>query len=560
MGWTAAAAAAAAVATCSLSGTAAAASASDRVGLQHHEPEPLEGSGTSDASAAATSTVSHGRSLRGPRPGAAATATSSSADPDDTSYEMDLIDTYPQLPRLPKELKRELNMLDGEDYPPFIKPDWFVDLDGPSHPSNDYQYYLPPTPPMQARIVGGKAVGDVSKYPFSVSLHREGLHWCGGVLVGPQVIQTAGHCCNSQGRKGADEVIMQTIHKNGDDATSTIGIRREIMPEKCVTHNGYVERGYLFDVCLCPFEDDPVDPAVLAPIEVNADNNFPLDKSLNPAIQGTVSKQDFTVMGWGSLDEAGKSTEWKMEVDVAYVDQATCLRAFNGRYVMSDMFCAISPGQDACQGDSGGPLVHKRSDGTHLLVGTVSWGYGCADPHYPGVYSRCSAYFPWLKDTICSLSTSTDPKFWPPSYLQCPGKEGRRSLDTSTGAPPPTVAAAAPPPPQLLLRDCRHQRQAILLHTVASTSTPSTVVHRHEKKKNLAEAAYLPTKTDRKSIVTIIVSWSKWLGEGHYVAANHINIVNGAQQEMGRSLAHLISRNSPKTCTAVKPGPCDSEG
>lgn len=34
-------------------------------------------------------------------------------------------------------------------------------------------------------------------------------------------------------------------------------------------------------------------------------------------------------------------------------------------------------------GDSGGPIT---SGGT--LIGIVSWGVGCADPYYPGVYTR----------------------------------------------------------------------------------------------------------------------------------------------------------------------------
>jgi len=49
------------------------------------------------------------------------------------------------------------------------------------------------------------------------------------------------------------------------------------------------------------------------------------------------------------------------------------------------MICAAVPGggKDACQGDSGGPLV---VNGT--LVGIVSWGIGCAEADYPGVYSN----------------------------------------------------------------------------------------------------------------------------------------------------------------------------
>lgn len=47
------------------------------------------------------------------------------------------------------------------------------------------------------------------------------------------------------------------------------------------------------------------------------------------------------------------------------------------------MFCAGTSGRDSCQGDSGGPIIRGG-----VLLGAVSWGQGCAQPGYPGVYTN----------------------------------------------------------------------------------------------------------------------------------------------------------------------------
>jgi trypsin len=105
--------------------------------------------------------------------------------------------------------------------------------------------------------------------------------------------------------------------------------------------------------------------------------------------------------GWGSLYEGGGAAPVLMKVEVPIQSDEKCQAAYPGD-ITDTMICAglDEGGKDSCQGDSGGPLLVQMEDGTPLLVGVVSWGYGCARPQRFGVYSKVSQVFQWIADTI----------------------------------------------------------------------------------------------------------------------------------------------------------------
>ena len=88
------------------------------------------------------------------------------------------------------------------------------------------------------------------------------------------------------------------------------------------------------------------------------------------------------------LQEGGQTPNTLYSVVVPIVDRATCEKAYQSlNEITARMICAGEAGKDSCQGDSGGPVVAGEGD-NRAQVGIVSWGLGCAEAGYPGVYTN----------------------------------------------------------------------------------------------------------------------------------------------------------------------------
>merc|ERR1712179_244076 len=104
-----------------------------------------------------------------------------------------------------------------------------------------------------------------------------------------------------------------------------------------------------------------------------------------------------------------------LEVDVQVISNSECNAAYGG--ITDNMLCAADAsgngGSDACQGDSGGPLVSCGADGNcgttpgmnYELIGVVSFGIGCAQADFPGVYARTTAALDWIYTNAMPFET-----------------------------------------------------------------------------------------------------------------------------------------------------------
>ena len=235
----------------------------------------------------------------------------------------------------------------------------------------------------QPMIVGGYPVDPACpncKYDFMVSLQTDGWfggHFCGGSLVREDWVVTAAHCVQGTSPSSV-EVVIGLHNVNGTTGQQTRNV------SEIIIHPQYSNNSLNNDYALLRLSSPITD---FEPIKLVTSD----DHDNEPVMS--------TTMGWGATSSGGSSSNILLEVDVPIDDSC-------GNYSNSDitnnMVCAGdgNGGEDSCQGDSGGPLIMTNDDGEYELIGIVSWGYGCAEAQYPGVYSRIYPRLNWFFNYI----------------------------------------------------------------------------------------------------------------------------------------------------------------
>jgi trypsin len=107
------------------------------------------------------------------------------------------------------------------------------------------------------------------------------------------------------------------------------------------------------------------------------------------AVSGPTAGETGVVTGWGTLSSGSSLSTQLQAVNVTIISPEQCNAVYsNYGGITENMICAAvtGGGKDACQGDSGGPLAVNG-----ILAGLVSWGVGCAEAAYPGVYSSVAS-------------------------------------------------------------------------------------------------------------------------------------------------------------------------
>ncbi|MFJ5530536.1 S1 family peptidase [Streptomyces sp. NPDC093261] len=216
-------------------------------------------------------------------------------------------------------------------------------------------------------IVGGTTT-TTTAYPFMMQItDASGNQFCGGTLAAAKKVVTAAHCMAGEST-GSVRVVGGRTYLNGTNGTVSKVSRIWVNPDYTDAANG-----------------DDVAVLTLSSSMPYTTASYVSSSQTGVYAAGTTAR----IVGWGTTSENGNSSNQLRTATVPIVSDSGCRSSYGSDFVQSDMVCAgyASGGVDTCQGDSGGPLLIGG-----VLAGITSWGNGCAEAGYPGIYTRLTTF------------------------------------------------------------------------------------------------------------------------------------------------------------------------
>lgn len=284
--------------------------------------------------------------------------------------------------------------------------------------------YLPP----KTKIAAGQ-VADAAKWKFFTAITQQlpdgkYVTFCGATMISEKHAITAAHCIESFDKTFAQKCGTKFIDPNvlgifpGATDISQMApkdkfsVKKIYVHPKAVCKNSLEENSgekYDNDIAIIELNSPWKGQIVKLSNELSDDPNGPVKVA---GYGKTESEISANIQARDGLKFQSHSREL-LDVVLETIGANECLEGHVGinANISEKQICAGVRKRsadgfigDSCNGDSGGPLVAYDGSYRAYQIGIVSWGPAkCGKIGSPGVYTRVSYYFPWIKSVVPTI-------------------------------------------------------------------------------------------------------------------------------------------------------------
>ncbi|CAG9574976.1 unnamed protein product [Danaus chrysippus] len=244
-------------------------------------------------------------------------------------------------------------------------------------------------------IVGGVEASE-NEFPHMALLgygkDTSSIQWlCGGSLISERFVLTAGHCTSSR-----EAGIVKYIRLGALRRTDPLGPDQLFTVSEIIKHKDFHPPNRYNDIALLKMDRDAV-----------------LSEFLVPACLDVRAPGDYSrvlATGWGATKNRGANADQLQKVILQEFTTEECSQMFTASRLMKQGFDGNTQicygdkemSKDTCQGDSGGPIQIKSKllHCMYTVVGVTSFGRVCGYVGEPGMYTKVSAFVPWIESVV----------------------------------------------------------------------------------------------------------------------------------------------------------------
>ncbi|XP_062431170.1 enteropeptidase [Rhea pennata] len=235
------------------------------------------------------------------------------------------------------------------------------------------------------RIVGGSDA-KIGAWPWVVSLLYNLSPVCGASLVSDEWLVSAAHCVYGRHLKLSPWKAVLGLHDQLN-RTYPSTVLQDI--DQIIINPHYNKRTKDNDIAMMHLQNKVQYTDYIQPICLPEKS-----QEFSPGIYCSIA-------GWGRVVNQGSPSNTLQEAEIPLITNEKCQQQMPEYNITENMICAgyDEGGVDSCQGDSGGPLM-LEDENKWVLAGVTSFGYQCALPQRPGVYTRVTRFVDWIRKII----------------------------------------------------------------------------------------------------------------------------------------------------------------